>query len=256
MTSLEVAAEHKIAALEASMLKMPQVECPVIHRFGPGIYIREVFMPRGALVIGHYHRQAHMNIMLTGKLDILLDGGPPQTLTAPMSFVAKPGRKVAYIHEDVVWQNIYATEETDIEKIENMFLIQTDVWYDTSIQRKVEDLKLLNSGEPVPEKTVDYVPLPFGDYKFKAGPCPINGKGIFATGSMAAGEIIGPVMISGQKTILGAYITGLDSPNAIIRGDLLIATKPIKGCVGGFDGDRITVSMEDMICLELQQQQH
>jgi hypothetical protein len=39
-----------------------------------------------------------------------------------MTFVGKPGRKVAYIIETVVFQNIYATDETDIEKLENMFV--------------------------------------------------------------------------------------------------------------------------------------
>jgi len=37
-----------------------------------------------------------------------------------MTFMAKPGRKVAYIVETVVFQNIYSTSETDIEKLENM----------------------------------------------------------------------------------------------------------------------------------------
>jgi hypothetical protein len=36
--------------------------------------------------------------------------------------MAKPGRKVAYIVETVVFQNIYSTPETDIEKLENMFV--------------------------------------------------------------------------------------------------------------------------------------
>jgi hypothetical protein len=39
-----------------------------------------------------------------------------------MTFIGKPGRKVAYILETVVFQNVYATEETDIEKLENMFI--------------------------------------------------------------------------------------------------------------------------------------
>jgi hypothetical protein len=34
--------------------------------------------------------------------------------------MAKPGRKIAYIIETVVFQNIYSTPETDIEKLENM----------------------------------------------------------------------------------------------------------------------------------------
>jgi hypothetical protein len=43
-------------------------------------------------------------------------------LIAPMTFMAKPGRKIAYIIETVVFQNIYSTSETDIKKLENMLV--------------------------------------------------------------------------------------------------------------------------------------
>ena len=46
--------EQKVQTLEAVFLEQPQVDCPVVHRFGPGIYIREVTIPAGALSIGHY----------------------------------------------------------------------------------------------------------------------------------------------------------------------------------------------------------
>lgn len=58
--------------------------------------------------------------MVSGRMMILQEDGTTKELVAPMTFVAKPGRKVAYILETVVFQNIYSTSETDIEKLENM----------------------------------------------------------------------------------------------------------------------------------------
>jgi hypothetical protein len=58
--------------------------------------------------------------MVSGRMLILQDDGSKKELVAPMTFMAKPGRKVAYILETVVFQNIYSTPETDIEKLENM----------------------------------------------------------------------------------------------------------------------------------------
>jgi hypothetical protein len=58
--------------------------------------------------------------MVSGRMYILQDDGSKKELVAPMTFMAKPGRKVAYIVETVVFQNIYSTSETDIEKLENM----------------------------------------------------------------------------------------------------------------------------------------
>jgi len=111
-----------VEQLEAQMLKLPQVDCPVLHHFGPGIYIREVQMPAGTFAIGHRQKEHHFNVLLAGKVAILDDDGTPRVVSAPLMYSGKPGRKVGYIVEDVVWQNIYPTEETDIEKLESRFL--------------------------------------------------------------------------------------------------------------------------------------
>lgn len=113
---------------EQKCLKLPQVECPIVHRFGPGIYIREMFIPAGTFVIGHHHNFENTNIMLKGRLTLLNEDGTTTELTAPFFYVGKPGRKMAYIHEDVVWQNIYATDERDIEKLESQFITKSTEW--------------------------------------------------------------------------------------------------------------------------------
>ena len=115
--------------LEAALLDMPQVECPVFHRFGPGIYIREVHMPAGTLAMGHGQRFEHTNILLQGKVAVIIDG-VVQVLEAPLYYVGKPGRKFGYVIEDVIWQNIYATDETDVDKLEEMFLDKSATWHD------------------------------------------------------------------------------------------------------------------------------
>lgn len=78
--------------VESNMLALPQVECPVVHHFGPGVYIREVTIPAGTIALGHYHRHSHMNIMLAGKLALLCDDGQIRILTAPMMLESAPAR--------------------------------------------------------------------------------------------------------------------------------------------------------------------
>ena len=117
-----------VEAMEQYCLKQDQVECSVIHRFGPGIYIREVHIPAGTFAIGHYQKFEHVNIMLKGRVTILNENGITSELIAPFFYIGKPGRKMGYIHEDVVWQNIYATDERDIEKLEATLLIKSDYW--------------------------------------------------------------------------------------------------------------------------------
>jgi uncharacterized cupin superfamily protein len=60
--------------------------------------------------------------MMSGRMVVMDSDGNKTELTAPMTFMAKPGRKIAYIIETVVFQNIYSTSETDTEKLENMLI--------------------------------------------------------------------------------------------------------------------------------------
>jgi hypothetical protein len=122
-----IAKHEGIEQVEAAMLNLPQVDCPVAHHFGPGIYIREVTMPSGIFAIGHLQKYPQLNVMLAGKV-LMEKDGEMQVMSAPLIFVGEPGRKVGYVLETCVWQNIYATEETDIDKLEDMFLDKSETW--------------------------------------------------------------------------------------------------------------------------------
>ena len=254
--------QEKIDAVQEYGLKQPQVDCPVIHRFAPGLYIREVSIPAGTMAVGHYQKKEHLNIMLKGKVDIVGENGEVETLTAPLSFVGQPGRKIGIIREDMVWQNIYATEETDVEKLEETYLDKTKGWIDHLESEKIKLLECKQeSGEyerlldelgltedqvrAETEQESNMISLPYGDYKFKIGDSSIQGKGIHATFKIEAGEIIGPARIDDNRTILGRYTNHSDKPNAepVRQGNqvMLKALSDIKGCKGGHDGEEITI---------------
>jgi hypothetical protein len=116
---------QKVDALLDKARQMPQVDCQTKHYFGPNIYIREVTMPAGSVIVGKPHRSEHMCVMLQGKMIIVSEDGTRKELVAPMTFVGQPGRKVAYIIETTVFQNILATDETNIENLENMLVDNT-----------------------------------------------------------------------------------------------------------------------------------
>lgn len=113
---------QKVGALLETTKEMPRIQCEEAHFFGPNIYIKQVTMPAGSVIVGKHHRVAHLCNMMSGKMVIVNPDGSRKELVAPCTFVAQPGRKVAYIIETVVFQNIYSTPETDIEKLENMFV--------------------------------------------------------------------------------------------------------------------------------------
>ena len=248
--------------LEKEMLKLPQVECSVIHRFGPGLYIRELHMPADTLAIGHYQKFDHMNIFLKGRI-LMIDGDIKTELSAPMIFTAPPGRKAGYVIEDVVWLNVYPTEETDVETLENMYLDKSEGWQENKElkdrlkdgQRFADNLdyqKMLTqfgfseeTARSQSEDESDQIPMPLGDYKFLVSGSNINGKGVFASSKIESGEIIGAARIEGKRTPLGRYVNHAITPNAkMVKTDIddiyLLACCEIKGCLGGEVGEEIT----------------
>jgi len=120
-------ATDKIDVLLREISARPQVECPVKHFFGPSIYIREVVMPAGTVVVGKYHKEDHLCNMVEGRMIVVGEDGEQREVAAPSVFMAKKGRKTAYILETVRFQNIYSTDETDVEKLEHMLVEDSPV---------------------------------------------------------------------------------------------------------------------------------
>ena len=124
--------------VEEYLLSQDQADCPVNHYFGPGVCIRELFVPAGSLVLSHKHKEQTMNILLKGKAAVVINE-EVRVIEGPYIFVSEPGRKLGYAIEDVVWQNVFATDETDPEKIEDMFVDKTDAWKNKQDEKKYAD---------------------------------------------------------------------------------------------------------------------
>lgn len=266
--------EEKVQALESVFLQQEQVDCPVVHRFGPSIYIREVHIPAGTLSIGHAQKTTHLNVMLKGRVLMVNADGSKTELVAPQTFVAEPGRKIGYILEDMVWQNIYATDETDVEKLEAMFLEKSITWQEH--QKNSQLLLSFDYSEDVAdyyaaieeygfdhatvreqtENTSDQIDLPHGGYKIQVGPSAIDGKGVFATADIQKGEIIAPARIDGMRTPVGRYTNHAKNCNAVMvlldNGNInLVAKRAITGCKGGNLGEEITIDYRQALSLAI-----
>ncbi len=95
------------------------------HHFAPGVYARELFIPKGVVLTGKIHKTEHINIVSQGKIAVATEDGQ-KIIEAPCIFVSKPGTKRAgYALEDTTWITIHVTEETDLMKIEQQ-VIATD----------------------------------------------------------------------------------------------------------------------------------
>lgn len=120
--------EYTLKDIENEMLKHPQIDAPLTHNFADGVYVRELFIPKGSLIMGKRHRFETCNILLKGKLAMYIGKGEPsQVIEAPLIFNSKPGvKKFAFALEDTIFLNIHPTKETDVDKIEEIFIISED----------------------------------------------------------------------------------------------------------------------------------
>lgn len=276
VSNLTIQPEEILSALakaefaEREMLQLPQVDCPVVHHFGPNICIREVFMPAGTFAIGHKQKFEHLNIMLRGKVLVANDDGTTVTLSAPLIFVGKPGRKIGYILEDMVWQNVYSTELKNIDEVEAHFMEKSDDWqqnYDdkfklaqiTNAANKEDYFKLLaecgishETARQQTEDETDQIWLDCGNIRISNSP--IDGKGVFVTAPIKANEIICAARINGLRTQAGRYTNHSLTPNSIMvqhnNGDIdLVALTDFLGCTGGDLGTEATINYRDALRL-------
>ena len=264
--------EGRIDNLTKELLKQEQADCPVVHHFGPGLYIREVTYGPGTLVVGHFHKHPHLCFMLTGKMLFVNPDGNKVEITAPKSFIASPGRKVAYVLEEMTFQNIYATEETDVAKLEKMLFEDNEflqehlkeqdklLTYDHSAdiadfeQAMAEHGFTLELVRSVSEYEGDQIPFPQGSYKVIVSDSKIEGKGLFATGNIQVGEVIAPARLGEKRTPAGRYTNHSKNPNAVFvlrdNEDIdLVASQPISGMRGGLLGEEITINYRQALSL-------
>jgi quercetin dioxygenase-like cupin family protein len=127
--------DQKIDALEAEVMKQPaEVRArfmPVIvHHFAPGLYAREMRLPKGAFISSRVHKFPGLSILSKGSMVLHLDDGTTQVVREGFHIVAPAGaRRVAIALEDVVWTCMHPTDETDVDKIESIFTAATPAEY-------------------------------------------------------------------------------------------------------------------------------
>jgi hypothetical protein len=122
----------KILEFERRMNKIPGVkhgdieECPLTHKFADGVYVREIFIPKGWLIVGKIHKHSHPNFLLKGEVSVVTEENGEERLKAPLSIISPAGAKrIVFTHEDTVWITVHVTKETDLKKIEDEVIAKT-----------------------------------------------------------------------------------------------------------------------------------
>lgn len=135
--------------LEKAMAKIPgalgENPFPLEHIFSGGVYVRQMMAPAGHVAIGKRHRHETCNMILKGEVSVYMgEDEPAKRIKAPFLFTSAPmTKKMCYFHEDSIFVNVHPTNETDLEKIENEFIIPEEEYLllttDNTKQLKIGD---------------------------------------------------------------------------------------------------------------------
>lgn len=219
-------------------VNMDPQACEWIHRFAPGMYSREMYVPAGTLMTGAIHRQEHFSVFLEGVILVPDDEGGSQIIEAPHIEIAQPGTKrVGVALTDVRWVTFHATDKKTVHEAEEdlftndpkeldallEYIPQGEVLYEETFASEQRDPQIeadrqdyLLTQEP-PELLEQLREIPVKDMEIPGvaiRPSERDGFGIFATHSFQEGEVIAPGVIGGELICFSRYCNHGAKPNA------------------------------------------
>ena len=104
--------------------KVGTFECDLgtIHHFSDGLYAKQMNLPKGYEAISHSHAYSHFSVLAKGKVIVMTDEDNFK-FEAPACIEIKAGihHKIVAL-EDATWFCIHATDETDIDKIDEVLI--------------------------------------------------------------------------------------------------------------------------------------
>lgn len=125
----------EINALEGELAELPQRHLSLNHLFTPGLYVREIFIPKGTLCTSKIHRTEHPFVISRGEISVWTPESGVVHYAAPFTGVTKPGtRRVLFAREDTIWSTFHPTTETDLKRIEEQIIEPHELPFEISAE--------------------------------------------------------------------------------------------------------------------------
>lgn len=123
----------KIQSFEQKLAKVPGAffgdseSCPLTHKFSGNTYVREIFIPKGTIVVGKIHQHEHPNFLMSGEVLVVTESSGVERLKAPLSMISPAGTKrIVYTIEDTTWITVHEVgQERDLGKIEDIVIAKS-----------------------------------------------------------------------------------------------------------------------------------
>lgn len=226
---------EKVAFLAVALQQAPQAECPLEHKFEPGLYRRIIKIPAGVSFIGRPHLTGHLCRLLEGRLIWILNDGGTREIEAPFELRTTRGTQlVLYTLSDIVAETVHENPfGVEDPKVLEPAIFESEA----SVLRRGREVsaKLLVAREAAASYAALLTTYGVDDGwanalsmieedmvddendKIEVGASLIHGHGCFARRSIVPQEVVGAASIRGCRTPLGRYTNHSGRPNVFPR---------------------------------------
>ena len=129
--SLEALQEEKVPtlnqihALQDLVGSVEQTLNDAVHRFAEGMYIRELTINAGDVVVGKMHKHQHPAMLIKGSATVWTDKDVVR-ISAPFVWISEPGvKRVVMAHDECVFVTVHLNSDNgqDMEVIEHHHIV-------------------------------------------------------------------------------------------------------------------------------------
>ena len=136
--------ENRINSLDKEH-KIESADCPLKHLFSDGMYVREVTVPEGTLVIGKIHKHEHPAFLLKGEAWVVTERDGVKKMEGPCSFISPAGvKRAVFAKTELIWTTVHLNPDNkkDLEKLEEENIAINYEEFDKFItQKNIQQLK-------------------------------------------------------------------------------------------------------------------
>ena len=108
------------------------------HTFANGVYVRQMTIEEGDVIMGAIHKHLHVWFLLSGNVTVLTNGELKE-YQAPCTVLSEPGvKRVIYGNEESVFTNVHKnpTNTQDIRELEKQIVALNYEEYEEYINKK------------------------------------------------------------------------------------------------------------------------
>ena len=108
------------------------------HTFADSIYVREMTIEKGEVIMGAIHKHLHVWILLSGHITVLTED-KLEEYKAPCTVLSEPGvKRIIYGNEESIFTNVHKnpTNTEDIKELEKQIVALNYKEYEEYINNK------------------------------------------------------------------------------------------------------------------------